>query len=198
MFSTQNGKIALVIADVSDKGMPAALYMTVTRTLIRSISQSEKSPANVLKKVNNLLVRDSQDGMFVTCIYALLDPATGVLEYANAGHNLPLIIREDSKIIEKLTKGETALGVVDDVKYVNCRRNIGMGDTLLLYTDGVTEAFSSSGELFSESRLIDAAKDIPHQTAQQFLQNLEELIDAFRNGEPPSDDLTMIAIHREK
>lgn len=198
VFSTQNGKIALAIADVSDKGMPAALYMTVTRTLIRSISQSEKSPAKVLNRVNNLLLRDSQDGMFVTCIYALLDPITGVLEYANAGHNLPLIFREETKTIEKLSKGEIALGVVDDVKYENCRLDIGLGDTLLLYTDGVTEAFSSTGELFSESRLIDAVKDIPHHTAHQFLEYLEDLIEAFRKGEPPSDDLTMIAIHRNK
>lgn len=198
VFNTQNGKIALAIADVSDKGMPAALYMTVTRTLIRSISQSEKSPAKVLNKVNDLLVRDTQDGMFVTCIYALLDPATGVLEYANAGHNLPLIIREDSNTVEKLKKGEIALGVVENVKYENCQLNIGLGDTLLLYTDGVTEAFSSTGELFSESRLIDVVKDIPHHTAQQFLENLEDLIEAFRKGEPPSDDLTMIAIHRKK
>jgi sigma-B regulation protein RsbU (phosphoserine phosphatase) len=121
-----------------------------------------------------------------------------VLEYANAGHNLPLIFREETKNIEKLSKGEIALGVVDDVKYENCRLDIGSGDTLLLYTDGVTEAFSSTGELFSESRLIDAVKDIPHHTAQQFLENLEDLIEVFRKGEPSSDDLTMIAIHRKK
>jgi serine phosphatase RsbU (regulator of sigma subunit) len=198
VFRTSSGKIALAIADVSDKGMPAALYMTVTRTLIRSISQTIDSPAKVLDRVNDLLVRDSQDGMFVTCIFALLDPETGVLDYAIAGHNLPLIFRNEKHEVEKLSKGGIALGVVENYNYEDCRVTINAGDNLLLYTDGVTEAFSSSGELFSESRLIEAVKNQSHDSAHQFLQDLEDLIDTFRQGEPASDDLTMIAIHREK
>lgn len=197
VFETKDGRIALVIADVSDKGMPAALYMTVTRTLIRSISQSVDSPDEVLSRVNELLVRESQDGMFVTCIYALLDTATGRLEYANAGHNLPILYRGNRGEVDKLLKGSIALGVIDNAKYKTCQINIGQGDTLLFYTDGVTESFSSSGEQFTEDRLLDAIKKMHHDSAHQFLQNIEDAIDEFRKGEPASDDLTMIAIHRE-
>ncbi|NTW09498.1 MAG: SpoIIE family protein phosphatase [Anaerolineaceae bacterium] len=197
-FLTRDNRIAFAIADVSDKGMPAALYMTVTRTLIRATSQSITSPDEVLNRVNELLVEESQNGMFVTAIFALLDPKTGILEYANAGHNLPLLFRGDSQRIEKLAKGGIALGVIENVEYVCHRLQIEERDTLLLYTDGVTEAFSSSGEQFSETRLINALQENLYGSASELLQSLEDLINVFRKGEPPSDDLTMLAFHRLK
>jgi serine phosphatase RsbU (regulator of sigma subunit) len=197
-FQTRNNKLAFAIADVSDKGMPAALYMTVTRTLIRAAVQTIESPAEVLKRVNDLLVEESQNGMFVTAIFALLDPATGILEYANAGHNLPLLFRGQSQAVENLKKGGIALGVIEEAKYISHQLQIDEGDTLLLYTDGVTEAFSSSGEQFSEKRLIEALKVNSYGSATELLENLEDLINTFRKGEPPSDDLTMLALHRLK
>lgn len=197
-FQTRNNKLAFAIADVSDKGMPAALYMTVTRTLIRAAVQTIESPAEVLKRVNDLLVEESQNGMFVTAIFGLLDPATGILEYANAGHNLPLLFRGQSQAVENLKKGGIALGVIEEAKYTSHQLQIDEGDTLLLYTDGVTEAFSSSGEQFSEKRLIEALKVNSYGSATELLENLEDLINTFRKGEPPSDDLTMLALHRLK
>ena len=198
VFLTRNNKLAFAIADVSDKGMPAALYMTVTRTLIRAAVQTIESPDEVLKRVNELLYEESQNGMFVTAIFALLDPQTGILEYANAGHNLPLIFRGKTQKVEKLKKGGIALGVVEDGQYVCRQIQIKEQDTLLLYTDGVTEAFSSSGEQFSESRLIDALQNNRYASSTELLENLEDLINTFRKGEPPSDDLTMLAIHHLK
>lgn len=198
VFLTRNNKLAFAIADVSDKGMPAALYMTVTRTLIRAAVQTIESPDEVLKRVNELLLEESQNGMFVTAIFALLDPKNGILEYSNAGHNLPLIFRGKTQKIEKLKKGGIALGVVEDGKYTSHQLQLHEQDTLLLYTDGVTEAFSSSGEQFSESRLIDALQKNMYASASELLENLEDLINTFRKGEPPSDDLTMLAIHRLK
>ncbi len=198
IFSTQENKLAFVIADVSDKGMPAALYMTVTRTLIRAAAQTLNSPAEILARVNDLLVGESQNGMFVTAIYALLDPTTGELSYANAGHNLPLLFRGESQEIEKLAKGEIALGVIEHVEYKNHAIQLNEKDTLLLYTDGLTEAFSSSGEQFSESRVIAALQENLYRSANELLESLENLINVFRKGEPPSDDLTMLAIHRLK
>ncbi len=198
VFLTRNNKLAFAIADVSDKGMPAALYMTVTRTLIRAAVQTIESPDEVLKRVNELLLEESQNGMFVTAIFALLDPETGILEYSNAGHNLPLLFRGKTQKIEKLKKGGIALGVVEDGKYTCHQLQLKEQDTLLLYTDGVTEAFSSSGEQFSESRLIDALQKNLYASAGELLENLEDLINTFRKGEPPSDDLTMLAIHRLK
>lgn len=196
VFTIRDGRIAFAIADVSDKGMPAALYMTVTRTLIRAMAQYITSPSEVLDRVNQLLYEESQNGMFVTAIYALLDPLTGALEYANAGHNLPLLFRAETSKIEKLAKGGVALGVVDHEKYTCHKLEIKKKDTLLLYTDGVTEAFSASGEQFTESRLIDALQNNMYGSASEMLESLEDLINLFRKGEPPSDDLTMLAIHR--
>lgn len=196
VFLTRDDRIAFAIADVSDKGMPAALYMTVTRTLIRAMAQYITSPAEVLDRVNELLYEESQNGMFVTAIYALLDPRTGKLEYTNAGHNLPLIFRGNKDKIEKLAKGGIALGVIENAKYTCHTMEISEKDTLLLYTDGVTEAFSSSGEQFTESRLIDALQKNQYGSASELLESLEDLINIFRQGEPPSDDLTMLAIHR--
>lgn len=195
-FKTRDNRLGIVIADVADKGMPAALYMTVTRTLIRSAIQTLDSPAEVLKRVNELLVEESQNGMFVTAIFALLDPVTGIMEYANAGHNLPLLFRGNTQKIEHLKKGGIALGVVENATYASHKLKIKERDTMLLYTDGVTEAFSSTGDLFSESRLVEALRENSYEAASDLLQNLEEIIDRFRKGEPPSDDLTMLALHR--
>jgi sigma-B regulation protein RsbU (phosphoserine phosphatase) len=198
IFRTRDNKIAFVIADVSDKGMPAALYMTVTRTLIRSAAQSLDSPAEILGRVNEMLEMDSQNGMFVTGMFAVLDPLTGLVQYANAGHNLPMIIRGQEHQVDLLSKGGIAMGVLENAKYQDLNVQINEGDTLLFYTDGVTEAFSTSGELFSEFRLNEALMNSTYDSAGQLLENIENLIDVFRKGEPPSDDLTMIAIHRIK
>lgn len=198
LFWTKNDKLAIVIADVADKGMPAALYMTVTRTLIRAAVQTLDSPAEVLKRVNELLVEDSQNGMFVTAVFALLDPASGTLEYANAGHNLPLFFRGSTRKIERLKKGGIALGVIENASYTCHKLQLKEHDTLLFYTDGVTETFSASGELFSETRLIESLRKNSYLSASGLLQNVEDVIDAFSEGEPASDDLTMLAVHRLK
>ncbi len=195
VFTTRDEKIALVIADVADKGMPAALYMTVTRTLIRATAQGLHSPAKVLERVNELLEAESRNGMFVTTFFAVLDPETGNIEYANAGHNLPILVRSNNKI-ERLEKDGIALGVLKGAQYKDRQVSLENGDTLLLYTDGVTEAFSAEGELFSEPRLADALTNSNHASAGELLTKVEELIHDFRQGEPPSDDLTMIAVFR--
>ncbi len=196
IFETKDKRIALVIADVADKGMPAALYMTVTRTLIRATLQSTTSPGKVLARVNDLLESESRNGMFVTAFLALLDPKTGVLEYANAGHNLPLMIHSNPARISSLEKDGIALGVMAQAEYKDKKITLEPGETLLFYTDGVTEAFSAEGELFSEPRLVNALLNSTVTSAEQLLASIEELIKEFRNGEPPSDDLTMIAIRR--
>ncbi len=198
IFLTRNRNLGLSIADVADKGMPAALYMTVTRTLIRSTSQAIRSPAKVLERVNELLFMDSQNGMFVTAIFAILDPEKGVLKYANAGHNLPLLLRAHTKEIEVLPKGGIALGVIENAIYEEHEIRLDAGDSLLLYTDGVTEAFSSSGELFSTTRLRSAMLSMAGQTANKMLDQIDRSIDEFRKGSLPSDDLTMVALRHKK
>lgn len=198
VFLNRKKQLSFVIADVSDKGMPAALYMTVTRTLIRSAAQSMDSPAEVLKRVNELLEMDTQNGMFVTAIYATLDQHTGLLTYANAGHNLPLLLRSETGKVERLRKGAIALGVISKADYQDCRIQIDPGDSLLFYTDGVTETFSLGGEIFGEERLFQALASSNVQSAEELLEELENEINTFRQGEAPTDDMTMIALHRIK
>lgn len=198
MFMTHDNRIAFSIADVSDKGMPAALYMTVTRTLIRASAQSLHSPARVLERVNELLVMDSKDnGMFVTTVLAYLDTQTGELEYAIAGHNLPLHYQAKTKLVSPLKKDGIALGVIENAKYLDQKLQLDQGDTLLFYTDGVTETFAVDGKQFGEEGLIQVIKATMKKTPDHFLSRLDEQIKAFRGSDDLSDDVTMITIQRK-
>jgi sigma-B regulation protein RsbU (phosphoserine phosphatase) len=196
VFETRNHHIALVIADVADKGMPAALYMTVTRTLIRAAAQTLSSPGKILERVNELLEMESRNGMFVTALVAILDPKTGILNYANAGHNLPLWVKSDPRDVVQLEKDGIALAVVSDATYKDKQIQLSRNDSLLLYTDGVTEATNPDNELFSEPRLIEILTTGLNSSSDKILNMVEESIIEFRKGEPSSDDLTMICIHR--
>ncbi len=153
-----NGKLGLFIADVADKGMPAALFMALTRTLVRAAVIEMDSPAEVLRRVNDQLLPDTQSGMFVTAVYGVLDTANGDFTYVNAGHNPPFWVNGNG--IEKLTRTAVALGVMEQPNMKERTVSLAEGDTLLLYTDGLTEAFSDAGELFGDSRLMDALKAI--------------------------------------
>ncbi len=196
VFHSRHGKLGLVIADVSDKGLPAALYMTVTRTLIRAFMQNSASPGRVLDRVNNLLMMDSQSGMFVTAVYALLDPVEGKLLCANAGHNRALLWRAASGELEQLPKGEIALGVLENVHYSDRNLELLPGDCLIFYTDGLTECFSASGETFGEERLRNVIRATAAMGVHRLLQEIEKSLIQFRGNEAISDDVTLLAIQR--
>ena len=193
-------KLGLVVADVADKGMPAALFMALTRTLVRAAALEETSPAAVLVRVNDLLVPDAQRGMFVTAAYAILSLETGELRYANAGHCLPLVLRSGSRTLERLPKGGTALGVLADLSLQEHTTALAPGDGLILYTDGVTEAFSPGGELFGERRLHHAMQAITQTangcSAQTLLETLLTSVQVFTEDAPASDDLTAVVLRR--
>jgi serine phosphatase RsbU (regulator of sigma subunit) len=196
IFTLPNKQIGLVIADVADKGMPAALFMTLIRTLIRAAVHEQKSPAAVLEHVNKLLAPDSQRGMFVTVVYAVLSAHTGRLAYANAGHNLPLLLRAETCEIEQLLGGGMALGIMNKVSLTEHQLMLEPGDCLIFYTDGVTEAFSPSGEMYGEPRLHETIRSVPTVSARTMLNAIEDSVNAFIDTEPPSDDLTLLAIQR--
>ena len=195
-FPLDDDQLGLVIADVADKGMAAALYMTVTRTLIRANSKTFTSPAAVLEKVNELLTLDSQNGMFVTAVYAVLNLKTGFLIYANAGHNLPLLSQSSGSIVKPLLKGGLALGILDKISLLDHQIQILPGDCLLLYTDGVTETFSPSGEPFGERRLRSFLRDQSCNSLESMFERLDQALIDFRQGMPPSDDVTLLAVRR--
>jgi sigma-B regulation protein RsbU (phosphoserine phosphatase) len=193
-------KLGLVVADVADKGMPAALFMALTRTLVRAAASEETSAAAVLMRVNDLLVPDAQRGMFVTAAYAILSLETGELHYANAGHCLPLMLRSGSRTLERLPKGGTALGVLADLSLQEHATTMAPGDSLILYTDGITEAFSPRGELFGERRLFGVMQTIAQTanscSAQALLEIVLTSVQTFTEDAPASDDLTAVVLQR--
>lgn len=197
VFKLPDGRLGLVIADVSDKGMGAALYMTVARTLIRANALNESSPAAVLEKVNNLLLLDAQNGMFVTAIYAILNPLSGILTLCNAGHNLPLVMRAASGQVEVLPKGRLALGVMENTTEENLEIQLEPDDCLLLYTDGVTESFSPDSQQFGVDNLCQVLTHAIGRSASQVLNKIDHALQNFREGQPPSDDITLLALRRK-
>ncbi|MCL4531372.1 MAG: GAF domain-containing protein, partial [Chloroflexi bacterium] len=190
-----NHKLGLFIADVADKGMPAALFMALTRTLVRAAAIETPSPAEALRRVNDLLLPDTRQGMFVTAVYAVLDQNTGELTYANAGHNPPLWIHADGQV-EKLTRTGIALGVTDNREMFERIIQLFAGDCVLFYTDGLTEAFSSDHVLFGEARLLDAIRAAESSSANSLLDAVESSVNDFIESIPLSDDLTMLAVRR--
>ncbi|WP_345298091.1 PP2C family protein-serine/threonine phosphatase [Candidatus Villigracilis affinis] len=190
-----NGKLGIFIADVADKGMPAALFMALTRTLVRAAVIEMDSAAGVLGRVNDQLLPDTQQGMFVTAVYGVLDVECGEFTYVNAGHNPPFWVKKNGEI-EKLTRTAVALGVMEQPNMMERTVALGEGDTLLLYTDGLTEAFSPNGELFGDMRLMDSLKSIQASTADEVLVGVEEHLNEFIETTPLGDDLTMLALRR--
>ena len=196
-FLLPDGRLAVIIADVSNKGLAASLYMTVTRTLIRAAALESTSPARALERVNELLLMNSQNGLFVTTFYGLLDMASGVLTYTIAGHNPPLVIRNREEKIEALNRGGIALGALPDIHLEDRKLELAQGDCLLLYTDGVTEAFNNGDQMYGTPRLMALLNQTFGLSAHQVLAILERDLLDFRDAAPLSDDTTILAICRE-
>ena len=188
-----NNKLGIFIADVADKGMPAALFMALTRTLMRAAILETSSPAEALRRVNDSLLPDTQQGMFITAVYGELDLEQGTFTYVNAGHNPPFWVKTDGGF-EKLTRTSIALGVMEQPSIEQRAISFKPGETLLLYTDGLTEAFSPSGDLFGEVRLLDVMASLAAGTAEEVITSIEECLNDFIDTEPLADDLTMLAI----
>jgi phosphoserine phosphatase RsbU/P len=195
VFELQNGKLGLFIADVADKGVPAALFMALTRTLVRAAVVESQSPADAMARVNDLLIPDTRQGMFVTAVYAVLDMENNELTYVNAGHNPPLWVKHDGEI-EKLTRTAIALGVVTGEPVNQRSIKFTSGDNLFLYTDGLTEAFNADGTFYGEERLLEAIQTDCCTSASDLLDIVEKSLLNFVQDMPPADDLTMLVLRR--
>jgi serine phosphatase RsbU (regulator of sigma subunit)/putative methionine-R-sulfoxide reductase with GAF domain len=196
-FILPDGRLAFVIADVSNKGLAASLYMTVTRTLIRAAASESSSPARTLERVNDLLLMNSEVGLFVTTFYGILDLSSGQLIYTNAGHNPPVLIDHHQEKARELKKGGIALGALDDIHLTQNQVMIQPGDCLVLYTDGVTEAFDEHDQMYGDERLMQVLSRTTGKDAHTVLEILEEDLAAFRDEAPLSDDTTLLAICRK-
>ncbi|MEJ5224104.1 MAG: GAF domain-containing protein, partial [Anaerolineales bacterium] len=194
IFELPGKRLGLFIADVADKGVPAALFMALTRTLVRAAVTEIALPGQALQRVNRLLYPDTAQGMFVTAFYGVLDTETGLFTYANAGHNPPLWVRAAS--VERLTRTGMALGVVEELDITQQFITLAPGDALVIYTDGITEAFSPEGEMFGETRLAETARQSIGGAASDMVERIETAVNDFMGGIPPADDLTMVVLKR--
>ena len=193
-FFIDNDNLCFLIGDVSGKGVPAALFMAVTKTLIKGIAMQINDPAEILRRVNDEAVQNNESCMFVTAFLAVLNIKTGEIKFANAGHNPPLIARDNKNISFLQVDSGCALGVVENLDFISEKLVLRHGDLILLYTDGVTEAFNNNGEEFSEDRLKNEFVSIANLPAEQIVSEVIGKVSLFSNGIPQSDDITVLAL----
>jgi sigma-B regulation protein RsbU (phosphoserine phosphatase) len=185
----------VVIADVADKGVPAALFMALSRTLLRSVAIGRVAPADTLRRVNELILSDARSEQFVTVFYGVLEPSTGRFCYAIAGHNPPVWARAGGTAAILPGRG-IALGVIDQVEYQEHEARLDPGDSLVLYTDGLTEAINTQLEEFGLPRVLEVVRANYRQTAPRLLQALSEAVEAHVNGAEVFDDMTLVVLKR--
>ena len=194
-FQLDGGKTGIVVADVSGKGVPAALFGMVSKTLLRATAtQDAIAPGAVIASVNDVLCQDNESCMFVTVFYAVLDPGRGQLSYVNAGHPPPLLVHADGRTeFLPLTDG-IALGVADGLLFEQQSIQLEPGDYVIIYTDGVTEAFNPDNEEFTEARLQPLFSESAAADVQDAVHRVIRAVDAFAAGAPQSDDITCLAL----
>lgn len=195
-FFIDDRHLALVIADVSDKGISAALFMVIAKILIKNQLQNGDAPSKIFNIINNKLCENNDAGMFVTCFLGILDTETGKLIYSNAGHNPPILYKNtENKCVAINDPHGFVLGGMPKLKYTQNELYLSPGDILFLYTDGVTEAVNNKGELFSQDRLEKVILDAmgKNYKINGLVQTIREEIEKFANGADRADDITMLA-----
>ena len=194
----QDRRVGLAIADVSDKGIPAALFMMFSRTLLKGAAIGSSDPGKALREVNDLLYEENETMMFVTVLYSIYDPTTGKLTYSNGGHDAPLLVRPDGNSeLLPLTHG-IALGVATDVQFSSNTVQLEPGDAVVLYTDGVTEAMNSKGEQFGVERMHDVFATSPLKDSEQAAQAIFEAVRNFVGDAQQFDDITCLVLRRDE
>jgi len=196
-FELPGRRLGLVIADVADKGIPAALFMALSRAMLRAAAGDEVTPGNVLARVNDLLVPDAQHGMFVTAIYGILSLDTGQFVCANAGHLPPLVWHAGVHQLQRMPKGNIALGVLEGVRFDEHAEVLEPGDFLIMYTDGITEALSARNEFFGEQRLYAIIREVAANSAATLLATIDDALTEFVADQAPSDDMTLLILRRQ-
>ncbi len=192
-FLADGRNLCFLIADVSDKGVPAALYMMVAKTLLKTEGQRLGEPDLILSSVNGILAADNDSCMFTTVFCGILDTSTGEVRFANAGHNPPLLMNSRGTAYLTLKSG-FVLGPLPDAVYETERIFMQPGDTLFLYTDGVTEAKNREDELYGETRLLNALQRVPGTEVSDIVRHIRAEVAGHADGAPQSDDITMLAI----
>jgi serine phosphatase RsbU (regulator of sigma subunit)/putative methionine-R-sulfoxide reductase with GAF domain len=189
-------RMGLVIADVADKGVPAALFMALSRTLVRTVAIDGRPPSRAIARANDLIQSDARSELFVTLFYAILQPDSEEIAFVNAGHVPPLLVRIKDGTTEELMTGDMALGVLPDLEFAGHKTHLAPGDTLVLYTDGVIEASNPQQQMFGRERLIELVKANRTQSAEELAQTIDEVVTAFAGDAPQYDDFTLVVAKR--
>ena len=193
-ISLSEGRVGLIMADVSDKGMSAALYMALTRSLIYAEAKRNPSPREVLLTVNRLLLEMSQADMFVTVFYGVLDSVQGSLRYARAGHDRPLLFNRKTGAYRFLAGKGSALGFIEEVSLEEASVDLHPGDLLVLYTDGITDANSATGEFYGVGRLCETVCSAGGLAAAALCDHIFTVVDRFQAGAAQYDDMALLVV----
>ncbi len=194
IMTIDKGTLGLLIADVSGKGVPAALYMALSRIVVRVNALWHRDPAKAIYASNNIITQDSKAGMFVTLFYGMLSDRDRTLTYVNAGHNPPVVYRKKDGSVEELGPTGIVLGAAENREYQSRTIPIGHGDIIVLYTDGVTESINEREEMFGEERLKSIIRDSAHQPSSEILARILREVGEFTRGMPQFDDITLMVI----
>ena len=194
-FFVEPGKLCFVVGDVSGKGIAAGIFMAVTRTLIRATAIPGRTPFDILTRVNAQLAKENQANLFVTMILGVVDTQSGRIVYGQGGHNPPVLLSADGKPAYE-PPGGMPLGVFDDAKFGERELQLKVGETLLVYTDGVTEAMNQVRDLFGEERLLEALAQRASLSAEKLTECVVEKVEDFVQEAERSDDITLLAIKR--
>ena len=190
------GRLAVVVGDVAGKGLSAALLVSAIQARLHTISEEEMPVEQMVARLNRGLGRNMPGGRFITMVVAVLDPGAGTLRYTNAGHNRPLLVRA-SGAVEELGEGGLLLGILPDAAYMGADVALESGDTLVFYTDGVSEAANAQDEEFGEARLAELVRSERHRPAAEIGELVREAVRAHLDGRPALDDVTVVVVKRK-
>ncbi len=193
-FFLDRDHLCFVIGDVSGKGVPASLFMAMTKTLIKTTAKNTQDPATILDSVNRDLARDNEASMFVTLFCGVLDLRNGALQYCNGGHNPPFVLRRTGAVEPMDTINGMVVGASDQAQYSQSQLALQPGDTLYLYTDGLTEAMNDHEQMFTDRRLYDMLTACPHDSVKALVTQTLAEVKAFAHDVAQSDDITILAL----
>ena len=194
VYDLGNGRLGVVIADVSDKGVPAAMFMMASRTLLKACAFCSVSPSQVLGQVNQMLSENNDAMTFVTLLYGIYDPETKSFTYSNAGHNFPIVVRPGPTVELLESTGGIALGIEGEFPFQEETTTLEPGSMIVLYTDGVPEAEREDGEMFEMERFGQIFKDNSYENAQQATEAVFDAVHDFVGDSPQSDDITCLVL----
>ena len=196
-FPIDDTRMGFVMADVSGKGVPAAMMMAVGRTMIKAIGSRGIASCECMKTVNNLLCKENTDFMFITTFYGIIDTVTGEVDYTNAGHNPQYVLHTDGTLSVLNPIGNIALGIMEDMDYKSSSTVLKPGEHIVMFTDGVTEAENSDYDQLGEEKLEACLKTMAGAGSKEIVESVNGLVKDFANGNPQNDDVTILVVGRK-